>query len=122
MPLPPANAQYVRAAFASGVRKKRPVGGSTSSLSPTRSAAAEVTGHAAALVQPHADAQMALVGRAADRIRAPHFLAVDRRAHADVLPGREAERVAQLVRHVERHADGLAPLRAALRQSSTDDK
>jgi hypothetical protein len=68
-------------------------------------------------VQSHADAQMALARRAADRVRASDFLAVDRCAHADVLTRREAEGIAQLVRHIERDADGFTAFRPQLANS-----
>ena len=73
-----------------------------------------MTGHAAAVLQAHADAQMLFIGRAADRVRAPHFLAVDRRTHAKVLAWREAKRIAQPVGYVERDAHGVAPFRLHL--------
>ena len=106
MPLPPANAQYVRAAF--GIRRRRRSDRSAAALPACRRREGFGRGDRDMLPRScnaHADAQMALVRRAADRVRAPHFLAVDRaRARRCAAPARKRIRVAQLLRHFERHA------------------
>ena len=47
----------------------------------------------------HGDAQFAVVGAGADRIGAAHFLAVHRRAQGQILPGRKAVVVGELLRN-----------------------
>src|SRR5690606_18884097 len=72
--------------------------------------ARQVPGHAAVVVDPHADPQVTVVGRAADRVSATHLLSADVRTHADVLTWKKAISVAQRFGHFERDAQRVAAL------------
>ena len=82
MPLPPANAQYVRAA--EGCRLGEEATGRCQHIDavPGAQLIREILRHAAVIVDPHADAQVTIVSSAADRIGASHFLPADLRAHS----------------------------------------